>query len=338
MYHLDERDPRFLVIYSGDEEATPADYVNYMQCWTKWLERTDPFGVILVTEPHEHSDSRDDEAEINRIINEFRRDYRERASQITVGFARVFAQEVIQPYLDKDLNVLETWQESMERYAQYNWGIPGKNFLTLSDAQAWLLEQFNRAKAEPAEEVVTASGVSKRVGLYYGSSTGVTEDIAERVAEAWKRAGMEELTPVNVGTVKDAAQLLNFDYLILGVPTWNIGQLQDDWEIIFPQLDRLDFKGRKIAIFGIGDQYGYTDNFLDAMGILGKKLIERGAELIGTYHDADYKFRHSLALVDGKFIGVGIDEVCQPKLTNPRIERWIVQIIGEFALQRDSVA
>jgi flavodoxin I len=124
-----------------------------------------------------------------------------------------------------------------------------------------------------------------------------------------------------------------FDHLILGIPTWNIGQLQDDWDILFPQLDALDFSGKKVALFGVGDQYGYPDNFLDAVGILGNKLIERGAELCGRWYDSNYEFAESIAFVDGKFMGLGIDEDHQANLTDGRISQWVRQLVEEFALQ-----
>lgn len=174
--------------------------------------------------------------------------------------------------------------------------------------------------------------------MFYGSSTGVTEYIAGEIEDAWKAAGRDALEPINIGKVKDAAQMLAFDCLILGIPTWNIGQLQDDWDILFPQLDHLDFSGKKIALFGIGDQYGYPDNFLDAVGILGNKLLERGVQLVGYWYDEHYEFDESIAFVDGKFMGLGIDEISQSKLTGDRIGRWVAQIIQEFALQPTTVA
>ncbi|MCA0453547.1 MAG: flavodoxin [Chloroflexi bacterium] len=176
------------------------------------------------------------------------------------------------------------------------------------------------------------------MGLYYGSSTGITEYIAEEVQEAWEKAGMKPIEAVNITDVSDISVLLDYDCLILGIPTWNIGQLQDDWEIVFPQLDQLDFTGKKVAIFGIGDMRGYPDNFLDAVGILGKKLIERHAQLVGYWYDEHYKFRESLGFVDSKFMGLGIDDTNQSKLNSQRIDGWVAQLINEFALQPTAVS
>src|SRR5262249_45246908 len=152
-------------------------------------------------------------------------------------------------------------------YAQYNWSIHGKGFAHLLEAKAWLREQVNQPPVVITPEHIQVKN-SQRIGLFYGSSTGVTEMVAYQIQDVWTALGMEPITPVNIGEVKDLSQLLNYDCLILGISTWNIGQLQDDWEIVFPQLDKLDFSDKRVALFGTGDQYGYPDNFIDAVGIL----------------------------------------------------------------------
>ncbi len=340
MFRFDESEPEFLIVYTGNEHAVPEDYVNFVKHWVAKLEQNNPFGVILVSEPHpphEHDEShREGEAEITRIINDFRRDYRDRTSQLNTGFVRTFTPEMVQEYMPTP----EQWAEGREannRFAQYNWGIPGEGFTNLDDARNWLRSQKVGQFATTSEQVSPIPS-GDRVGLFYGSSTGITEYIAEEVQEAWGKAGMKPIEPVNITDVSDIAVLLDFDCLILGIPTWNIGQLRDDWDIVFPQLDQLDFSGKKIAIFGIGDMHGYPDNFLDAVGILGKKLIERNAQLVGYWNDNQYKFRESLGFVDGKFMGLGIDDTNQSKLNSQRIEGWVVQIIQEFVLQPATIS
>jgi flavodoxin I len=343
MFRFDESDPQFLIIYSRVHHAVPDDYRELGKRWIAQLERGERFGIIMVSEPHDHDHDHDDEqhrqyeAEITRLTNDFRRDYRDRTVQINVGYARVIPPEWVSIYMPNPGD----WERAIEnndRFAQYNWGIPGAGFTKLEDAKNWIREQFKRDPLQINSEAATAPSSKGRVGLFYGSSTGVTEYIAGEIEDTWKVARREPLETVNIGMVKDATQLLAFDCLILGIPTWNIGQLQDDWDILFPQLDHLDFSGKKIALFGIGDQYGYPDNFLDAVGILGSKLIERGAQLVGYWYDEHYEFDESLAFVDGKLMGLGIDEDNQSKFTGDRIERWVAQIIHEFALQSNTVA
>nr|MCU0466683.1 flavodoxin [Anaerolineae bacterium] len=137
----------------------------------------------------------------------------------------------------------------------------------------------------------------------------------------------------NIGDVPDLSALLDYDHLILGCPTWNIGQLQDDWDIAFPQFDKLDFSGKQVALFGVGDQYGYPDNFIDAVGTLGNKLEERGASLVGFWPCDGYEFSASKAVRNKVFIGLAIDEEHQSKQTPARISQWLEQVIAEFVLR-----
>ena len=112
-----------------------------------------------------------------------------------------------------------------------------------------------------------------KTGIFFGTCTGNTEELAEVIQE---QLGLESDAVHDVAdiTVDD---LLNYDFLIIGIPTWHIGELQDDWYGIYQELDNIDMTGKMIAVFGLGDQYGYGDTFLDGMGILYKKMVERGA-------------------------------------------------------------
>lgn len=338
MFRFDDSNPLALVAYTGDEHAEPQDYINFVNHWMARIELPGRFGVILVTEPHEHHEGdeeehREHEAEISRIINDFRRDYRDKTAQVNLGFVRVLSEELVQQYFAHDPEAWERGKEQNDRFAQYNWGIPGYTCHTTEEALSWLTEQSHRQPTITMQEAAEAAPVAKTVGMFYGSSTGITEYVADDLAETWAQTGMEPVTPVNIGKIKHLSELLTFDCLILGIPTWNIGQLQDDWDIMFSQLDELDFSGKKVAIFGIGDQYGYPDNFIDAVGILGNKLVERGAELVGRWFDENYKFKKSVAFVDGKFMGLAIDDTNQPRLSPDRLTRWTAQLIAEFALQ-----
>jgi flavodoxin long chain len=157
--------------------------------------------------------------------------------------------------------------------------------------------------------------------------------VAEAIAEAWQAARVSPLALVNIADLPEPETLLAYDYLILGISTWNIGQLQDDREAIFPQLAGLDFSGRRVALFGIGDQVAYDENFLDAVGILGARLRARGAALSSRWPIDDYEFAASLALEEGALLGLGIDEINRHERTEERIARWVNQVLAEWALQ-----
>ena len=124
----------------------------------------------------------------------------------------------------------------------------------------------------------------------------------------------------------------NYEKLIFGAPTWYDGELQSDWEDYFDNFDDIDFNGKTIAMFGLGDQYGYAEYFLDALGIIYDKLIERGANVVGFWPADDYEYDVSKAERDGKFVGLGIDEDNESDKTEERINEWLDQIKGDFDL------
>lgn len=168
-----------------------------------------------------------------------------------------------------------------------------------------------------------------KIGLFYGSNTGNTELDAEMVKNTFESFAPVTVDLFNIGSV-DLAEMEKYDRLIIGCPTWNIGQLQDDWDLKFDQLDKLDLHGKRVALFAPGDQYGYPDNYCDAIGIIGKKMESRGAELVGFTDASDYQFENSLAVEDGVFLGLALDDDNEAELTEPRIREWVLQLMVDF--------
>ncbi|VUC75819.1 flavodoxin FldB [Salmonella sp. NCTC 11881] len=78
---------------------------------------------------------------------------------------------------------------------------------------------------------------------------------------------------VTLHNLKDDAPALmeQYDVLILGIPTWDFGEIQEDWEAVWEQLDDLNLEGKIVALYGMGDQLGYGEWFLDALGMLHDK-------------------------------------------------------------------
>lgn len=116
------------------------------------------------------------------------------------------------------------------------------------------------------------------MGLFYGSSTCYTEMAAEKIRDI---LGPELVTLHNL---KDDAPALmeQYDVLILGIPTWDFGEIQEDWEAVWEQLDDLNLEGKIVALYGMGDQLGYGEWFLDALGMLHDKLALKGVNLSAT--------------------------------------------------------
>jgi flavodoxin I len=172
-----------------------------------------------------------------------------------------------------------------------------------------------------------------KIGLFFGSDEGNTEKVAYRIQ---KRLGSDV---VDVRDIADVTQLdfADYDKIILGIPTWDFGQIQSDWEEFWDDISAVDFTDKTVAFFGLGDQFGYGDYFLDAMGMLHDVVIKSGAEIIGHWPTEGYEFDASKAEIPGakKFIGLALDEDQQENLTAERLNRWCKQIHAEFSLETD---
>ncbi len=168
-----------------------------------------------------------------------------------------------------------------------------------------------------------------KIGLFYGSTTCYTEMAAEKIREC---LGSDLVT---IHNVKDSSLTLTNDYdlLIFGISTWDFGELQEDWEAIWQQLDTLKLDKKAIALFGLGDQEGYGEWYLDAMGMLHDALLVSSAKIIGYWPNKGYEFDKSKALTeDGShFVGLALDEDSQYDLSDERITTWCEQIMLEYA-------
>lgn len=159
------------------------------------------------------------------------------------------------------------------------------------------------------------------IGLFYGSTTGNTERVADMLVDYF-----QEIVHVDYIDNFSQTDIGKYNLIVFGIPTWNVGELESSWEEFFPSLDEIDFSDQLIAIFGLGDQVTYSYTFQDAMGILYKKLREKGAKMVGFWSAKDYNFDESLALIDNNFVGLALDEDNQPEKTEERIKNWITQL------------
>ena len=75
------------------------------------------------------------------------------------------------------------------------------------------------------------------VGLFYGSDTGNTENIAKMIQ---KQLGNElvDIRDIAKSTKED---IEGYDFLLFGIPTWYYGEAQADWDDFFPTLEEIDF-------------------------------------------------------------------------------------------------
>lgn len=167
------------------------------------------------------------------------------------------------------------------------------------------------------------------IGLFYGSSGGVTEGIAQKIAASLNSKGFV-VDVIDIGKAsKDEVE--KYEKVILGTSTWGMGDLQDDWEEFLPELEDVDFSGKTVAFFGTGDQDTYPDTFLDGMGILYEKVIDTHVNIVGGWSIEGYSYSDSKAVVDGEFVGLALDDDNQSNLTKKRIEQWAEMLTEQFS-------
>lgn len=176
-----------------------------------------------------------------------------------------------------------------------------------------------------------------KVGIFFGTDTGNTRKIAKMI---YKDLG-EDLAdkPLNINRV-DADTLAAYELLILGTPTYGSGELPglsaecqaESWEEFMPNFDELDLEGKKVALYGLGDQVNYPDEFLDALGELHEAVTDSGAETCGAWPTDGYEYESSGAEDDDVFVGLALDNDNQSSLTAERLATWIAQVKSEFGL------
>ncbi|NBX93268.1 MAG: flavodoxin [Proteobacteria bacterium] len=162
--------------------------------------------------------------------------------------------------------------------------------------------------------------------VVYGSSTGNTKNVADAVKAEFGEAvdHVKNITEIH------PADLAQFEKVIVGVPTWHIGEIQEDWGAVLPEIEALNFQGKKVAVFGLGDGKGYPETYVDAMAELVEKFEKKGAKLIGMWPTEGYEFKKSKALRDGKFLGLVIDVENQDHLSDKRVKAWVAQLQKEL--------
>lgn len=166
----------------------------------------------------------------------------------------------------------------------------------------------------------------KKIGLFYSANAVKTSQIAKKIREA---LGAEhvDIIPAEQAWGNDFE---SYDNLIIGVSTWFDGELPTYWDELIPELETLHLKGKKVALFGLGDQVNYPDNFVDGLGILGEAFEKAGATLVGFTPTQEYSFNQSRAARNEQWCGLVIDMENQAKMTDRRIKEWCEQIKKEF--------
>ena len=160
--------------------------------------------------------------------------------------------------------------------------------------------------------------------IFYASSTGNSDEVASKISSA-----LGEVEVFNLANTK-ADKINEYNKVILGGSTWGDGELNDDWEDAWADFCKLDLSNKTVALFGLGDQESYSDEFCSALGAIYKQVVSLKAKVIGFTSTEGYYHDASKAQIDNKFVGLVIDEDNQSDLTDKRIEDWVKDIKEEI--------
>lgn len=172
-----------------------------------------------------------------------------------------------------------------------------------------------------------------KIGLFYGSTTGNTEAMAQDIKVQFD--DLEEDMVVLHNVAEGIESMTEYQYMIMGCPTWDIGELQEDWEDVMDDLAEIDFSGKSVALFGLGDARGYPTSFVDAIGMIGDVVRENGGQIVGLWQPDDYEFDDSRGLIEpgviaSGFWGLPLDEENQADWHEVRIQVWTDVLKKEF--------
>ncbi len=165
-----------------------------------------------------------------------------------------------------------------------------------------------------------------KTAIIYSFNTKKTGKVAELIKEAFDNDMVEM---VNAEEINESL-FMSFDQIIMGVATWFDGELPNFWDEFVPALEDMDLSGKKIALYGLGDQKGYPENFLDGVGLMANILEKRNANLIGFTSVEGYEFESSQAVRGNEFAGLAIDYENQGSMSKGRITAWVESLKQEF--------
>ena len=170
-----------------------------------------------------------------------------------------------------------------------------------------------------------------KMAIFYGSTSGITEEIATKIHEHFGEELCDIYSMEEDFTSVD--EMLEYDYLLFGCSTWGSGEVQNDWRdpLFEMEMDKPDFSGKTIALFGAGDGASHGEQFVSALGTLYDQFKKYGATLVGEFPTDGYTYEYSFAIRDGKFVGLPIDEVNESDKTDERIARWLEVLKPHFS-------
>ena len=170
----------------------------------------------------------------------------------------------------------------------------------------------------------------EKIGLFYGPSMGSVAKIARMISD---KIGYDnvELILAKDATADDVNQ---FNKIIFGLSTigkanWDSENVDKDWDLFLTQMDKVNWNDKTVAIYCLGDQLTYPDNFVDGLGWVYERLEKYNAKVVGFCKTEGYQFNESVGIRDNQFLGLPLDEDNEARLSDTRIDNWLKQLKQE---------
>ena len=172
----------------------------------------------------------------------------------------------------------------------------------------------------------------EKIGLFFGPIGGNCNNIATKVTE---QIGNDK---VDLIPIKDAkhTDVEKYNKIIFGISSigkdaWDNEDIETDWDKFLPEFNKIDFTGKTIAVFGLGNQITYPSHFAESLGYLAHELANKGVKLVGEFSTDGFEYQESHAVNEnGNFYGLVVDEDNEKEKTDDRIKAWLPSIKDDF--------
>lgn len=170
-----------------------------------------------------------------------------------------------------------------------------------------------------------------KIGIFYGPELGSVEKVAHVIEQ---KLGADKVELIAVKKA-DESVLERFDKLIFGMSTigktnWDSEYKDTDWDEFATCFGKVNWEGKKIAMYCLGDHIQYPQHFVDALGWVYDRLENTAAEVVGFCSTEGYTYEESEGIKDGQFLGLPVDEDNEADKTDVRVENWTNRLINEF--------
>ncbi|EGJ99188.1 flavodoxin [Dysgonomonas gadei] len=155
-----------------------------------------------------------------------------------------------------------------------------------------------------------------KIAIIYATSRGKTAKVAELIKEKVGNADIFNIKESGNVDIKP------YDVLFLGNSSTGHGDIQQSWLDILPTFSQQHFAGKKVALFDLGNSAYHKDTFCAGMSHLYKALKDK-VNFVGRVSVDGYAFEASDSVVDGKFVGLALDEDNESDKTDTRLTSWI---------------